>query len=235
MRLTWLLQGGFLFEAASRRIVVDAYLSDAVEVRDRLTRLAESPIPLEALRPDVWICTHDHLDHLDGPTVKMAAAIYPDCRFAGPASVRRHLRELDIDAARIIPLVRGASIEIGHDLLIRAVLACHSDPEAIGLIVECEQKRVYLSGDTLWSADLRHETQAFGDLDAALVCINGRLGNMNADEALELVQILRPKLAVPMHYGLFAENTADPEYFVNACQKSGISSLALAPGRETAL
>ena len=55
---------------------------------------------------------------------------------------------------------------------------------------------------------------------------------MNTDEAIELVQILRPKLAIPMHYGLFAENTADPNIFIEACQKSGISSLAMEPGRE---
>jgi L-ascorbate metabolism protein UlaG (beta-lactamase superfamily) len=235
MKLTWLLQGGFLFEIASQRIVVDAYLSDIVEVREKLTRLSKSPISLEALRPNVWICTHDHLDHFDPPTIEKAAAMYPKCCFVGPPSVCQHLRELGIDAKRIIPLAKGNSTNISGNISIKAVPAYHSDPEAIGLIVESEQKRIYLSGDTLWTDDLRQEVRDFGALDLILICINGKLGNMNTDEAIELVQILHPKLAIPMHYGLFAENTADPKYFVEACQKSGISSLALEPGREYAL
>lgn len=61
MKITWLLQGGFLFEIANQRIVVDAYLSDIIESRQKLTRLATPPIPLEDLKPSIWICTHDHL------------------------------------------------------------------------------------------------------------------------------------------------------------------------------
>ena len=92
MKITWLLQGGFIFDVSDRRIVVDAYFSDIVESRQKLTRLALPPIPLDMIKPDMWICTHDHLDHLDPPTVKKAAAMYPECRFIGPVSVCRHLR-----------------------------------------------------------------------------------------------------------------------------------------------
>jgi L-ascorbate metabolism protein UlaG (beta-lactamase superfamily) len=235
MKFTWLLQGGFLFDISGQRIVVDAYLSDIVEVRQKLTRLAVSPVPLEDLKPNFWICTHDHLDHLDPPTVQKAAGMYPLCHFVGPMSVCRHLRELGIDDKQILPLAKGKSIEIADKISLKTVLACHSDPEAIGLIIESEQKRIYLSGDTLWTEDLRREVQNFGALDVILICINGKLGNMNTDDAIELVQMLRPKLAIPMHYGLFAENTADPQLFIEACQKSRISSFALEAGKEYAL
>jgi len=235
MKITWLLQGGFLFEIASQRIVVDAYLSDIVEVREKLTRLAESPISLEELKPNFWICTHDHLDHLDPPTVQKAAVMYPLCHFVGPKSVCRHLQELGVDGKRILPLAKGKSIVISDKISLKAVLACLSDPEAIGMIIESEKKRFYLSGDTLWTDELRREVQNFGALDVILICINGKLGNMNTDDAIELVQMLRPKLAIPMHYGLFAENTADPQLFIEACQKSRISSFALEAGKEYAL
>jgi L-ascorbate metabolism protein UlaG (beta-lactamase superfamily) len=235
MKLAWLLQGGFVFKIASQRIVVDAYLSDIVEVREKLTRLAKPPIPLEELKPDYWICTHDHLDHLDPPTVEKVAVMYPKCRFVGPASVCRHLREMGVDDERIFQLTKGISTDIFETISLKAVPAFHSDPEAIGLIIESEKKRIYLSGDTLWTDELRLDTQNLGVLDLVLICINGKLGNMNAEEAIEFVQLLRPKLAIPMHYGLFAENTADPKYFVEACQKVGIPSFAMEAGREYVL
>ncbi len=79
----------------------------------------------------------------------------------------------------------------------------------------------YISGDTLYSPAFAVQVRALAaqPLDAAFVCINGRLGNMNATDAAALVAQLQPRVAVPMHYGLFAGNTADP--FVAACRTQG--------------
>jgi L-ascorbate metabolism protein UlaG (beta-lactamase superfamily) len=55
---------------------------------------------------------------------------------------------------------------------------------------------------------------------------------MNLDEAVRAVKRLRPKTALPMHYGLFAENTADPLPFIRECMSAGINSFEMQPGRE---
>ena len=47
------------------------------------------------------------------------------------------------------------------------------------------------------------------------VCINGKLGNMNADEAAKLTKIINPLVGVPTHYGMFASNTEDPEKYTS--------------------
>jgi L-ascorbate metabolism protein UlaG (beta-lactamase superfamily) len=57
------------------------------------------------------------------------------------------------------------------------------------------------------------------------------MGNMNRDEALKVVFEIFPKRAHPMHYGLFAENTADPAPFVTACLEKGIDSFELIQGK----
>jgi L-ascorbate metabolism protein UlaG (beta-lactamase superfamily) len=66
---------------------------------------------------------------------------------------------------------------------------------------------------------------------ALLVCINGKLGNMTAAEAARLAAALRPRVAIPMHYGMFADNTADPQEFVRLAQahapQSAVVLLAL--------
>jgi len=54
-----------------------------------------------------------------------------------------------------------------------------------------------------------------------LVPINGRGGNMDAAQAAQLTNEVRPRLAIPMHYGVIPTNTADPQDFVDACRASG--------------
>jgi len=231
MKVTWLLQGGFLFEYNNHRMVIDAYLSNVVERTQGVTRLAENPVSLEELKPDSWICTHDHLDHLDPETVAKAALQYPDCVFVGPSSVCEHLEKLGVPKDRIGCLNVGDSAAV-DDFEILAVTASHSDPDAIGIILKVGLKTVYLSGDTELTDDLVDDVEQFDDVDVMFVCINGRLGNMNAAEAVELVKIVNPVLVVPMHYGLFAENTADPKQFISRCAKSHLYANELTAGCE---
>ena len=47
------------------------------------------------------------------------------------------------------------------------------------------------------------------------ICINGKLGNMNVEEALKLTEILSPRVGVPTHYGMFESNTEDPEKYTS--------------------
>jgi L-ascorbate metabolism protein UlaG (beta-lactamase superfamily) len=50
------------------------------------------------------------------------------------------------------------------------------------------------------------------------ICINGKLGNMNAEEAARLTEIITPRLAVPNHYGMFESNTEDPMAYLSRIQ-----------------
>ncbi len=46
-----------------------------------------------------------------------------------------------------------------------------------------------------------------------LVCINGKWGNLNVDEAARLAKAVGPKTAIPNHYDVMATNAEDPERF----------------------
>ena len=72
------------------------------------------------------------------------------------------------------------------------------------------------------------EALAEKKLDAAFICINGKLGNMNVEEAVRLTRILRPKLAIPCHYGMFDSNTEDPAKYTGPLD----CALALNHGQE---
>jgi L-ascorbate 6-phosphate lactonase len=219
MKIVWLGQGGYLIEQAQRRLVVDPYLTDALAASHGLRRLVLAPLTIEQLRPDAVFITHDHLDHFDPETLRPLLQRWPDCSLLGPKSVIEHARHIGIEKWRLTEVSVGDAILLpGFSIL--PTPAKHSDPHAVGLLVNGDDKLAYISGDTLYDARLASQVAelAINPLDAAMLCINGRLGNMNLDEAATLAAALRPAVAVPMHYGLFAENTADPDAFAAACR-----------------
>lgn len=228
MQLTWLGQGGFLFEAQSVRLVVDPYWSDCVERIEGLTRLIAPPFPLDALRPAMVISTHDHLDHFDPVAIPQIAQLNLSCRFAGPDSVVAHALTLGLEPGRLTAMRCGEAFDL-TPFKITGTPAYHGKAQALGLMIECEDLLIYVSGDTEYRPTLAGEILALAPrpIDLVLICINGRLGNMNVTEAADVACRIRPRCVVPMHYGLFAENTADPAPFLEACAREGLAARTL--------
>ncbi|MCX7006455.1 MAG: MBL fold metallo-hydrolase [Kiritimatiellaeota bacterium] len=230
--ITWLGQSGYLLEGAGQRLVLDPYFSDVVERVEGLRRLVSPPCPVADLKPDVLLITHDHLDHFDEETVAAIMQRAPSCRLIGPASVMKHAAKMGLAAARLTPLASGETLALSG-ITIAATPARHSDVAAVGLLLQVENILLWFSGDTLYAPELSQQILALAPRspDIACICINGKLGNMNLTEATQLMTELRPRLAVPAHYGMFAENTADHEGFVAACARLGQPAFALPFGR----
>ncbi|NLO75210.1 MAG: family 16 glycosylhydrolase [candidate division WS1 bacterium] len=232
MKINWLLQGSFLFESGGYRLLVDPYISTIVEDQQGATRLAPPPLTAEELAPDAIYLTHDHLDHLDPVGLPEILHHHPAARVYGPVSIQRKFEELGFDTAPLQVLAVGDRLTLGPFRL-TVLPALHSDADATGLLLEVEGLLIYLSGDSEFSEDLPAQVlEACGGQppDYALLCINGRWGNMSAEEAVRVAQTLQVTTAIPMHYGLFVENTADPEPFVKACQEAGLQARTLPPG-----
>lgn len=210
----WLGQGGFLFTLGDKTLAVDPYLSDSVAQTDRFRRIPPIPVAPEALRCDMALCTHDHQDHLDPDTI--ANTNLP--LYAGPDSCVRHFRALGIEESRIRALNRGETLTLGEAAL-TGLFARHTE-DSIGVLIEYQGLRLYVTGDTEYDERLLDARKR--DVDILFICINGRLGNMNAPDAARTAAGIGCRLAVPMHYGMFAENTEDPAVFAEALQPSGI-------------
>ena len=128
----------------------------------------------------------------------------------GPRSVWEELRKESLCPHELVLFREGSEYTAG-DVRLIAVPAAHSDPQAIGVVLETEGKRVYHTGDTLYHRDLFSSETA--GADALLLPINGRGNNMNAADAAHLVCTLRPRLVVPMHYDMFVGTGCCPESF----------------------
>ena len=199
-------QTGYVLKTDFTEIIIDPYLSDVVNKVAERPRMVEAPINPKEITADAVICTHNHLDHLDTEAVfQMPENTY----FVTTNEGKEALSELGQKNA--IALNYGDSITVG-DFQITAVYANHT-VEAFGLIVKAENKTFYFSGDTLFDEKLFKIAKYKPDY--TFICINGKLGNMNVDEAIFTAKKIGAKYNVPNHYDMFESNTEDPHKFTD--------------------
>ena len=206
MIVRFLGQSGYLLKTANTEIIIDPYLSDSVNRVAGRPRTLPVPIDPKDINCDAVICTHNHLDHLDPDTVEL---IDPSQFFITTNEGKTVLGGLGKPNAKALNV--GESITVG-DFELTAVFADHT-VEAFGLIVKAEGKTLYFSGDTLFNEKL-FEIKGFSP-DVTFICINGRLGNMNVEEALTVAKEIGANINVPNHYDMFASNSEDPHKFAD--------------------
>ena len=199
-------QSGYILKTERSEIIIDPYLSDSVNRVAGRPRLLPIPLKPADISCDAVICTHDHLDHLDPDTVTEIAS---KTLFVTTNGGKEKLKSLGKE--NVIAVSEGESVRLG-DFEITAVFADHT-VEAFGIIVKAEGKTLYFSGDTLYNERLF--AIAKYSPDATFICINGRLGNMNAEEALVTAKMIGAKRNIPNHYDMFASNSEDPHLFAD--------------------
>ncbi|MBQ8908223.1 MAG: MBL fold metallo-hydrolase [Clostridia bacterium] len=210
MKITWLGQAGLLFEGEGLSVMIDPYLSDSVEKKEP-HNIRRVPVDARflALRPDVMIFTHNHLDHYDPETVPHFITAESACLVLAPSSVYNEVRRIG-GKNNYVKLDRHTEWTEGA-LRFRAVKAEHSDPTPIGVIIEDGKSRYYVTGDTLYNEDIFADIPQ--DIDAVFLPINGKGNNMNMVDAARFCQRINPKVAVPLHFGMFdAINPLDFPY-----------------------
>ncbi|MCL1951486.1 MAG: MBL fold metallo-hydrolase, partial [Oscillospiraceae bacterium] len=206
---------------AGKTIYLDPYLSDMVEDKEGLKRLVPPPIDPAQARPDYYLATHDHMDHLDTDFIRQMDC--KDERFVCPESCKAALLALGtgIGESQITVVKPGDVLEL-DGFTLRAVYADHT-PDSVGFVIEAEGVALYVTGDTLYGAEVGEGAHA----DVICCCTNGRWGNMNAQEAVFVALCSGASVAIPNHYGMFAENTADPAEFTALAEAAGLRTYTM--------
>ena len=221
VKVTWLGQAGLLFCEDDFKIMIDPYLSDSVE---KINPASYRRVPIDEsmfdIKPDVMIFTHNHLDHYDPETVCRFISSDTNILVLAPDSVWKEVRKIG-GGNNYVQFDRH-TVWTEKGIKFTAVKAVHSDAYAIGVIIDNGDKKYYVTGDTLYNEEIFDDIPS--DVYALFLPINGVGNNMNMTDAKRFCERLAPKVAVPIHCGMFDsidmnkfeyENKVVPEIYKN--------------------
>ena len=207
--VSWLGQAGLLFDFDGFRVMIDPYLSDSV---GRIDPAKHRRVPVDerffALRPDVLVLTHDHLDHTDPDTLGEIFRRHSGvCVLAAP-NAWETARRFGGDN-NYVRFACGTVWTEG-EVRFEALYAEHSDASAIGVLLTYREESCFVTGDTLYNRRTLAELATVPDV--LFLPINGVGNNMNATDAARFAEKVGARKTVPLHFGLF--DGLDPRTFV---------------------
>ncbi len=218
VHLFWLGQSSWAVVLDTGRVVyIDPYLSDSVYRANGWHRLLPVPFLPEEADCDLVLITHAHPDHLDPDTVPGLARA-TSARFVIPSAYAPRLEELGVSRARIVALDRGQAAVV-EGVHVEALPAFHQHPRnpqlhAVGYLLRHGGVSVYHAGDTAYTLEVQEAVKQVAPVTVALLPINGLRCCLTAEDAVFLAADAAARVLVPMHYGMFEENTADPHRVV---------------------
>jgi L-ascorbate metabolism protein UlaG (beta-lactamase superfamily) len=202
-RVTYVGHATVLIDLDGMRILTDPVLRSRV---GHLRRHADPPDAALLEGVDAILISHLHHDHLDLPSLRRLA---PRTQAIGPAGAEPVLRRAGFK--EVVELTPGEAIRIGT-MRIAATEAEHGgrrrplgpSAAAIGFVVTASRS-IYFAGDT----DLFEGMDRLAPgLDLALLPIWGwgtslGAGHLDPERAAIAAGVLRPRIAVPIHWGTF--------------------------------
>ena len=225
---------------AGKTIVIDPWLTSNPKTPEQFKKL-------EALgKVDLILVTHGHNDHF-GDAVALAklnnAPIY------GPAGLVQSITKLGLISPELaVGFGKGGTVTpIGPNIKVTATHAEHSSElvwknpatskdevhvggEPVGYIVELENGfKIYHMGDTGIFGDMNLIGQYYKP-DLILIPIGGHFTMHPADAAVATRDMLKPKYAIPIHYGTFPLLKGTPAQYIDALGKSATQVKVLNPG-----
>ena len=201
MKITWLGQAGLMFDTEDTKIIVDPYLSNSVEkIEPHNYRRVPVDESFLKLRPDVIVLTHSHLDHTDPDT--LCHYLKEDSGIVVLASGNAWQKARAFGGNNNYIMFNRLTEWTHKGIRFSAVYAEHSDDQAIGVIIEAEGKKYYVTGDTLYNKKIFADLPS--DIDYVFLPVNGKGNNMNMEDGKRFCEQIGAT-AIPLHCGLFDE------------------------------
>ena len=210
IELNWLGHSGFLIKTAEGKIVyIDPYQIKSGE------------------KADVILLTHPHYDHCsiqdinkivkDGTIIIMSQG----CQ----SKVTKLDKKIEMKIMDVGQTLDVFGVKVGAVPAYNINKEFHPKDESwLGYVLKIGNTTVYHAGDT----DLIPEMgKLAGKVTIALLPVGGEF-TMDAEEAAEAASVIKPTLAVPMHWGAgVVGERSDAEKFANLCKERGIKAKVL--------
>jgi L-ascorbate metabolism protein UlaG (beta-lactamase superfamily) len=202
-QVTYIGHATLLIEMDGVRILTDPLL------RDRVFHLHRRSVPVNPSQYqaiDAVLISHLHLDHFDLPSLKMLGQ---ETQFIVPFGAADLLHKKGF--THQIEMHPGNKINVGSVSIVATHAKHHGrhppfgpSADSLGFLIQ-GSTHIYFAGDT----DLFPEMVDLArDLDVALLPVWGwgpnlGPGHMNPERAAEALTLLRPHIAIPIHWGTF--------------------------------
>ena len=192
---------------------IEVNTQNSIRIASRVGVIYVDPleIPDERHDADYILITHDHYDHFSPEDIRKV--VKAGCILVVPEKMAGKAQEVS-DAVGRMETVKPSIYREINGLEFETIPAYNTlkpfhpkSAEWVGYILRIDGKRIYIAGDT----DATKEAKAVR-CDIAIVPIGGTY-TMDARKAAELVNTIRPDIAVPVHYGSIVGNASDGDVF----------------------
>jgi L-ascorbate metabolism protein UlaG (beta-lactamase superfamily) len=195
---------------------------------------------------DLILVTHAHGDHLgDAPEL----AKKHNVPVWAPAGLQNSLVTLGVLPADLAPRMNkgGVITPLGPDIKITMTRAEHSSElvwknpatgkfethvggEPVGFIIQLENGfKIYHMGDTGLFGDMRFIGEYYKP-DLLLIPIGGHFVMSPQDAAVATRDFIKPKFAIPIHYGTIPQLKGTPEEYLQALGQTTTKVQVIQPG-----
>ncbi len=227
MKLTYFGHSAFQLETNGTTLLFDPFISGNPH--------AEGVVTPGDLHPDVLLLTHAHGDHW-GDTLDIAKRT--GALLVANFEITQYAQQNGHD--NVQPMNTGGWWDFDWGR-VKQTYARHSSsfPDGTyggnpnGFIIHAEGKCIYNTGDTCPFAEMAWTGEEH-DVDLCLMPI-GDCFTMGPEDSIRAAKMVKPKLAVPLHYDTFPLIEVDTGRWADLMKDAGFASRVLQPGETMSL
>jgi L-ascorbate metabolism protein UlaG (beta-lactamase superfamily) len=219
-KLTWYGHAAFRLDVGGHRILIDPFLTGS----------ALAPISADDVDTNYILITHGHGDHV-GDAISIAQRT--NALVISNFEICNWLQAQGVERTHAQHIGGGYPHPFGY---LKLTIAHHGSslPDGsyggnpAGLLLTAEEKKLYFAGDT----GLFYSMRLIGEegIDLAVLPIGDNF-TMGPDDALRAVQLIAPKVVMPIHYDTFDVIRQDPHAWAErVSDETSAQAIVLEPG-----
>ena len=192
---------------------ITVYTQNSIRIDSSIGKIYIDPFRMNEAPKDAdyILVTHDHFDHFNPEDIPKVSK--DDAILVVPENMKEKAKDVSGVVGKTVTIKPGESLMVGK-LSIETIPSYNigkpfhpKEAGWVGYILNVDGKRIFIAGDTD-ATDEAKKVKCY----TAIVPIGGKY-TMDAKEAAELVNIIRPATAIPVHFGGVVGSPEDADVF----------------------